>query len=89
MSITRDAAYYDHQHDLRKHEPRPGDRGFSAPGNEPPERLHPPISEALEVAILIKCASTSLPQAAELIYLFARNLAAQQRLDAIAAGARP
>lgn len=74
----------DHHRDHAKH-----DRGFSAPGNEPPARFHPPISEALEVAILVKCSSTTLPQAAELIELYARNLAAQQRLDAVAAGARP
>jgi len=78
----------DHARDLAKHEIRPGDRGFSQPsGTEPPSRLITSISEALEVAILCKC--VPLPQAAELIELYARNVAAQQRLDAVAAGAQP
>jgi hypothetical protein len=81
---------HDHERDYRKHEPRPGDRGFSPPAqDEPPARLDTMVSEALELAVVIKCGSTTLSQAAELIHLYARNVAAADRLDAVAAGARP
>lgn len=76
MPITRDANYWDHLRDERKHEPRPGDPDF-------PIRLEPaPISGALEVAILAQ--AVSLPQAAELIEAYARAEAAAARVDATA-----
>ncbi len=75
----------DHYRDHAKH-----DRGFSAPSDtHPPARLDAPISDLLSLVLLVKCESTSIPSAAELIDLYARNEAAKQRLDAVAAGARP
>lgn len=84
MPITRDANYWDHLRDERKHEPRPGERGFSPPSEtQPPARLDsPPITGALEVAILAQ--AISLPQAAELIEQYARTCAAAARVDATA-----
>jgi hypothetical protein len=75
MPITRDAYYYDHLRDERKHEPRPTD--------PLPLRLEPaPISGALEIAILAK--SVPLQAAADLIDQYARTCAAAARLDATA-----
>lgn len=80
----------DHHRDHRKHAPRPGDRGFSAPSDHhPPARLEVPISDLLMLVLLVKCDSTSIHDAAELIELYSRNEAAKVRLDAVAAGARP
>jgi hypothetical protein len=77
MPITRDAHYWDHLRDERKHEPRPTDR-------LPPLPLHVqalPITGALEVAILAQ--AVPLQQAAELIEQYARTAAAAARLDAV------
>jgi hypothetical protein len=90
MPITRDANYYDHLRDERKHELRPGDRGFTDSdvlgkfnGDPLPLRLQPPpITGALEVAILAK--AVPLQQAAELIEQYARTAAAAARVDATA-----
>jgi hypothetical protein len=90
MPITRDANYYDHLRDERKHEPRPGDRGFTDSdvlgrftGDPLPLRLQPPpIAGALEVAILAQ--AVPLPKAAELIEAYARSQCAAARLDATA-----
>jgi hypothetical protein len=95
MSITRDAHYWDHLRDERKHEPRPTDRDFSdsdvlgkftgdPTDNLPPLPLHvqaPPITGALEVAILAQ--AVPLLQAAKLIDQYARTCAAEAKLDAI------
>ncbi|SEE52525.1 hypothetical protein [Bradyrhizobium lablabi] len=70
---------WDHERDLRKHEPRPTDK-------LPPLPLHvqaPPIAGALEIAILAQ--SVPLMQAAELIEQYARTEAAAARVDATAA----
>lgn len=75
MPITRDANYWDHLRDERKHEPRPGEPDF-------PIRLEsPPITGALEVAILAQ--AVPLQQAADLIEQYARTKAAEARLDGV------
>jgi hypothetical protein len=80
MPITRDAHYWDHLRDERKHEPRPSDI---------PLRLQPkPLSTAMDVAILVR-ALDNIEQAAALIETFVDAKASEQRLDAVAAGARP
>ena len=90
--MTRMANEYeraDHYHDLEKHELRPGDRGFSRPSkNDPPARLDRPLSTAMDVAILVR-ALDNIEQAAALIEQFVNTKATEQRLDAVAAGARP
>jgi hypothetical protein len=64
MPITRDAHYWDHLRDERKHEPRPGEPDF-------PIRLEPaPIKGSLEIAILAQ--AVPLTQAAELIERYVR-----------------
>ena len=68
--------YYDHERDLRKHERRPTDR------------LTPQISPAVEVAIAVK-GMKNITEAAALIEQYAATKAAADRLDAVAAGARP
>lgn len=76
MPITRDANYWDHLRDERKHEPRPGEPDF-------PLRLEsPPITGALEVAILAQ--AVSLQQAADLIEQYARTKASEARLEGVA-----
>ena len=97
MPITRDASYYDHLRDERKHEPRPGDRGFTdsdvrgkftGPSGRLPHRLDRPLSTSMDVAILVR-ALGNIEDAAALIDRFVDAKAAEQRLDAVAAGARP
>jgi hypothetical protein len=80
MPVTRDAAYWDHLRDERKHEPRHTDRL--------PHRLDRPLSTAMDVAILVR-ALGNIEDAAALIDQFVDSKAAEQRLDAVAAGARP
>lgn len=82
----------DHERDHAKHEPRPGDRGFTdsdvlgkytGPADPLPLRLQTaPITGALEVAILAQ--AVSLQQAAELIECYARAQAAAAKVDATA-----
>lgn len=94
MPITRDAHYWDHLRDERKHEPRPGDRNFTdsdvlgkfhgKPDKLPPLplRLEPaPIKGSLEIAILAQ--AVPLTQAAELIERYVRAECAAAKLDAI------
>jgi hypothetical protein len=90
MPITRDAHYYDHLRDERKHEPRPGDRGFpdsdvlgryTGPDPLPLHVQAPPITGALEVAILAK--AVPLQQAAALIEQYARTCASEARLEGV------
>jgi len=80
----------DRYRDHAKQEPRPGDRGFTDSDvlgkyNGPdPLPLHvqsPPITGALEVAILAQ--AVPLQQAAELIEQYARTMASQAKLDGI------
>lgn len=81
--MTRMANEYeraDHYRDHMKHEPRPGDRL--------PHRLDRPLSTAMDVAILVR-ALGNIEDAAALIETFVDAKAAEQRLDAVAAGARP
>lgn len=91
--MTRMANEYeraDHYRDERKHDPRPGDRGFTDSdilgkfnGDPLPLRLQPaPITGALEVAILAQ--AIPLQAAAELIEQYARTAAAAARVDATA-----
>jgi hypothetical protein len=72
--------YWDHERDLRKHEPRPTDR--------PVHRFDRPISTAMDIAVCVR-AMDNLQAAAELIERYFAAKAQEQRLDAIAAGARP
>jgi hypothetical protein len=80
MPITRDAHYWDHLRDERKHEPRPTDRL--------PHRLDRPLSTSMDIAILVR-ALDKIEDAAALIDQFVDTKASEQRLDAVAAGARP
>lgn len=99
--MTRMANEYeraDHYRDHAKHEPRPGDRGFTdsdvlgkftGPSDPLPLRLQPkPLSTAMDVAILVRTLG-NIEDAAALIEQFVNTKAAEQRLDAVAAGARP
>lgn len=67
-------AHWDHERDLRKHEPRASD--------PLPHRLSPPIAGALEVAILVK-GIASYTDAAALIEQYAQTVAAEARLQAV------
>jgi hypothetical protein len=87
MSNWQDQRYtahrHDHERDYRKHEARPGDRGFSPPAeNEPPTRMAVECSGALEIAILAQ--AVSLTSAAALIDQYARTVAAAARMEATA-----
>jgi len=74
-------AHWDHERDLRKHEPRPTDRI--------PLRLETaPLSTAMDIALCVR-GMDNLQAAAALIEQFAAAQAAADRLDAVAAGARP
>lgn len=96
MPITRDAHYWDHLRDERKHEPRPGDRDFTdsdvlgkfTDDTPPLYAQSGPLSTAMDVAIIVRNIS-SIEQAAALIECYADAKAAALRLDAVAAGARP
>jgi hypothetical protein len=94
--MTRMANEYeraDHYRDLAKHEPRPGDRGFTdsdvlgkfnGPADSLPLHVQaPPITGALEVAILAQ--AVSLQTAADLIEQYARTKASEARLEAVVA----
>lgn len=61
-------AYHDHERDLRKHDPRPGDRDF-------PLRLERPITTAEDIAICVR-GMKNLPDAAALIEQYGRMVAA-------------
>lgn len=74
-------SYWDHRRDELKTEPRPGDRDF-------PARLDQPLSTAMDIVLLVK-EMTNYADAAALIERYADGKAAQTRLDAVAAGARP
>jgi len=69
------AEQFDHDYDLRKHD-------------RPAHRFDRPISTALDIAICVR-AMDNLQAAAELIERYVAAKAQEQRLDAIAAGARP
>jgi hypothetical protein len=53
-----------------------------------PHRLDRPLSTAMDVALLVRALS-NIEDAAALIDRFVDAKAAEQRLDAVAAGARP
>jgi hypothetical protein len=77
--MTRMANEYeraDHYRDLAKHD------------DALPHRLDRPLSTAMDVAILVR-ALGNIEDAAALIERFVDAKAAEQRLDAVAAGARP
>lgn len=87
----------DHYRDHAKHEPRPRDRGFTDSDvlgkyNGPdPLPLHvqaPPLSTAMDIAICVR-GMKNLQEAAALIDRYVEAKAAEVRLDAVAAGARP
>lgn len=60
----------DHRRDLAKHEPRPGDR------------LTPAISEALEIAILVRTVKSPIA-GAELIEQYGRTCAARGQMEGV------
>jgi hypothetical protein len=96
--MTRMANEYeraDHYRDHAKQEPRPGDRGFTDSdvlgkfsGDPLPYRFDRPLSTAMDVAILVRTLG-NIEDAAALIERFVDAKASEQRLDAVAAGARP
>ena len=73
-------ADWDRERDYRKHEPRPSD--------PLPARFQTPLSTAMDIVVLVK-AMPNYAEAAALIERFAEGKAAEQRLEAVAAGARP
>jgi hypothetical protein len=72
--------YWDHERDLRKHD--------TPSRHRPAHRFDRPISTALDIAVCVR-AMDNLQAAAELIERYVAAKAQEQRLDAIAAGARP
>lgn len=81
MTDARTEARWDHARDLRKHDgPRPHDRI--------PDRLNKPLSNAMDVVVLVK-AMPNYEDCAALIERYASGLREVERLDAVAAGARP
>lgn len=77
MPVTRDDHYYDHERDLRKHEPRPGE-----PDYVPLFVQSPRVAGALDVAIIAK--AVPIQAAADLIEQYAQTVAAGARLEATA-----
>lgn len=75
MRPATHAEQFDHERDLRKHDPRPTDR------------LAVQIPTAVDVAALVK--QVGITDGANLIEAYADAKAAQGRLDAVAAGAHP
>lgn len=67
---------WDHERDLRKHEPRPGEKGYVD------HRLDAPIVGALEVAMIVKGLDDPTAGAA-LIQQYANTVAAEARLQAV------
>jgi hypothetical protein len=65
--------HWDHERDLRKHEPRPTDR------------LTPPIATALEVAIMVK-GLKDIREAEKLVEQYAQTVAAGARLEGVIEG---
>lgn len=81
MTNPRTEARRDHDRDIRKAEWRPGD----------PVPLHAesaPLSNAMDIVLLVRGMS-NLQAAADLVDSYADCKASCQRLDAVAAGARP
>jgi hypothetical protein len=64
---------WDHDRDLRKHEPRPGDKDF-------PIRLEKPLTTAMDIVVLVKALS-NYTEAASLIETYAGMVAASARAD--------
>lgn len=61
------AEHFDHNHDLRKHEPRPDD----------------PIAEAYEIALLVRNQNLKISAAADLIQQYGRTCESKGRLDGV------
>jgi hypothetical protein len=71
----------DHYHDERKHDWRPGDRGFEAAArDELPARLDRPITTAEDIAITVM-QMKDVTNAAALIDLYAQSVAAGARRE--------
>lgn len=73
MTIHRTAEYYDHLRDLRKHDPRPGEKDF-------PARLDKPLTTAMDIVVLVK----QLPNYSDcerLIEQYAGMVAADARVE--------
>lgn len=73
-------AHWDHQRDLRKHD-------FD-PAEPAPRRSSPPISTAMDIVLCVR-GMDDIQAAAALVEHYAASKAAADRLDAVAAGARP
>jgi hypothetical protein len=69
-------SHWDHERDLRKHDPRPGDKDYI------PDRLSPPIATALEVAVLVR-GLKDVREGAKLVEQYAQTVAAAARLDGV------
>jgi hypothetical protein len=83
MPIRYTPEYHDHVRDLRKAEPRPGERDYV-----PLHAQSAPLSTSMDIAICVR-GMKNIQDAAALIDRYVEARAAEQRLDAVAAGARP
>lgn len=70
----------DHARDLIKHDLRPGDRGFSAPTNDVPDRLNAPVTTAMDIVVLVK-AIPNYTDCAKLIDQYAGVVASCARAE--------
>lgn len=77
------AEYWDHRRDLAKHEPRPGEKDYV-----PLHAQSAPLSTSMDIAICVR-GMKNLQDAAALIDSYVEAKAAEQRLEAVAAGAHP
>ena len=66
-------AHWDHERDLRKHDPRAGDKDF-------PLRLEKPLTTAMDIVVLVK-ALPNYAEAAKLIETYASMVAANAQAD--------
>ena len=75
--------YREHERELRKHEPRPGERDYV-----PLHAQSAPLSTAMDIALCVR-GMKNLQDAAALIDRYVEAKAAEQRLEAVSAGAHP
>jgi hypothetical protein len=77
------AAPQDHERDLRKHDPRPGEKDYV-----PLCAQSAPLSTTMDIVLCVR-GMDNLQEAARLIDIYTDLKASERRLEAIAAGARP
>lgn len=71
----------DRYRDERKHEPRPGERAFSAPSStEPPARLDRPLTTAMDIVALVKL-TPNYTDCERLVQQYADMVAASARVE--------